>query len=197
MTAKPPKHGRDHNADGEDPSDPLAWCVCSTTGISQVVTTTTYMILRTFLTNAPDCFGFDPDLPDRIYIKQEGLFQSMLDVHVGSVDIAKQRYIYQQFGYEEVGGFGNELIPSIGTGQEPSGISEVTTISKSRLTHFAHCWGATSIADPPQPGLGRFILQGVLGHVPGNDYTVQNISSSLCVVRLASFGNWKLSLNAN
>ncbi len=201
MTIKPPKHGRDHEYDGEDRiPGALAWCICGTDNLSQVVTETSYMHLETFLTNAPDCFGFDPDLPDRIYMKEEGIYQSMMDVHVGSVDIAKERYIYQQMSYEEVGGFGSELGPAIGTGQSASGISEVTPtpalVVKSRLTHFAHGWASFS-NDPPQPGLGRFILQGVLGHVAGNDWTVQNENSSLCVVRLSSFENWKLSLRAS
>lgn len=203
MTVKPPKHGYDHAADGEDPGDPLAWCICSSDGLSQAVTTTTYMHLETFLTNAPDCFGYDPDLPDRIYMKQEGVYQSMLDVHVGSVDIAKQRFIYQQLSYEQVGGFGSELAPAIGTGQNASGISEVNgtpaLVSKSRLTHFAHAWAITNNSGDGEngPALGPYILQGVLGHVVGNDYTVQNLNSTLCVVRLASFRNWKVSQRAN
>jgi len=201
MTVKPAKHGRDHAPDSEDwVQDPLAWCMCTTDNLSQVVTTTSYMHLETFLTNAPDVFDFDPDLPDRIYIRQEGVFQSMLDVHVGSVDIAKQRFIYQQLSHEMVGGFGNELSPAIGTGQNASGISEVTTtpalVSKSRLTHWAHGWFLGTDAVDPPAAFGPYVLQGVLGHVVGNDYTVQNLNSTLCVVRLASFVNWKLSLRA-
>lgn len=199
MTVKPPKHGRDHEYDSEDRiPGALAWAIGSTQGISQGVTTTDYMILRSFTTNAPDCFGYDPDLPDRIYMLEEGIYQSMLNVHVGSVNVMTPRFIYQQFGYEEVGGFGSELLPAIGTGQQNISQSEADgTTAKSALSHFAHAWAFGTPSDPPQPGLGRYILQGVLGHVAGNDWTVQNISSSLCVVRLSSFSNWKVSQSAS
>lgn len=199
---KPPKHGRDHEYDGEDRiPGALAWCICGTDGLSQGVTETSYMHLETFLTNAPDCFGYDPDLPDRIYMKEEGVYSSILDVHVGSGDISKERYVYQQLSYEMVGGFGSELGPAIGTGQREASISEVTNetgllIPKSRLTHYAHMWAITNNSEENSPALGPYVLQGVLGHVTGNDYTVQNLASSLCVVRLSSFRNWKLSLRA-
>lgn len=199
---KPAKHNRDHAPDSEDwANDTLAWCICGTDNLSQVVTETSYMHLETFLTNAPEVFDFDPDLPDRIYIRQEGIYQSMLDVHSNSVDIAKERYIYQQLSYEMVGGFGSELGPAIGTGQSASGISEVNPtpalVVKSRLTHWAHGYFLTSDASDPNPSLGPYILQGVLGHVAGNDWAVANLNSSLCVVRLGGFINWKLSLRAS
>lgn len=200
---KPAKHNRDHAPDSEDWAfDVLAWAIAGTDNLSQAVTETSYMHLETFLTNAPDVFDFDPDLPDRIYIREEGIYQSMLDVHSNSVDIAKQRYIYQQLSYEMVGGFGNELSPAIGTGQREASISEVTNetgllIPKSRLTHWAHGWFLTSDAKDPNPALGPYVLQGVLGHVVGNDWAVANLNSSLTVVRLASFTNWKLSLRAS
>lgn len=202
-TIKPSLHQHDHGPDGEDwIREPLAWCICGTDNLSQAVTETSYMHLETFLTNAPDVFDFDPDLPDRIYIRQEGIYQSMLDVHSNSVDIAKERYIYQQLSYEMVGGFGNELSPAIGTGQREASISEVTNqtgllIPKSRLTHWAHGWFLTNDASDPNPALGPYILQGVLGHVVGFDWTVANLNSSLTVVRLSGFNNWKLSLRAS
>jgi hypothetical protein len=181
-----PKHAWTHRPKSEGGTDPitsdLPYIVAHNSSISQTVTTTTELIFQAAVTNDTSTFDIDVvDDPSGILIYKPGLFLSIAEVNVGSGDIAVARAIYQHWNVLSFGvSFGDEIRPGIGTGQNASGIPEVTSggISKSKLSHLA--LAALHDVDPTDPYRLGCVLQRQFAN-----WTVQNLASSVTVVRLS------------